>query len=97
MSTTPTQTRRPWRTVARTVFQALVSAAAMAPLVYQAATHDEPAAATGAVGVGLVIAGGVTRVMALPGVNAWLERFLPFLAPEPPAKTVGGEPLPGEE
>jgi hypothetical protein len=29
------------------------------------------------------ISAGVTRVMALPGVNAWLTRFLPFLAAEP--------------
>ena len=97
MSSTPTQIRRPWRAVARTVFQALVSASAMAPLVYQAATNDDPAAATGAVGVGLVVAGGVTRVMAIPGVNAWLERFVPFLAPDPQPKTGDAGQLPGEE
>lgn len=87
MSTTPTQVRRPWRAVVRTVFQALVALAAMAPVIYQAATNGDPARATGAVGVGLVIAAGVTRVMALPGVESFLQRFAPFLAaqPKPPA------------
>lgn len=80
---TPTQVRRPWRAVVRTAFQALVAIAPMAPVIYQAATNHNPAAATGAAGGVLVIAGGITRVMALPGVNAFIERYLPFLAPEP--------------
>lgn len=90
MTTTPTQVRRPWRAVARTVFQALVALAAMAPVIYQAATAADPARATGAVGVALVIAGGLTRVMSLPGVVRFLERFVPFLAPEPPATGATG-------
>jgi hypothetical protein len=97
MSTTPTQVRRPWRAVVRTVFQAVIALAAMAPVIYSAATNDDPAKATGAVGGALVIAAGITRVMAIPRVNALLERFLPFLAPDPPSKTTGGEQLPGEE
>ena len=76
----PTQTRYPWRAVARTAFQGGVSLAAMAPLIYSAANHHEPEAATGFVGGALVISAGITRVMALPGVNDWLRRFVPFLA-----------------
>jgi hypothetical protein len=85
VSSTPTQVRRPWRAVARTVFQALVALAAMLPVIYQAATADDPAKATGAAGGVLVIAAGLTRVMALPGVNAWLAKWAPFLAAEPKA------------
>lgn len=78
-----TQTKYPWRAVARTVFAGVVSAAAMAPLVYSAATEHDPAIATGWAGTGLAIAGGITRVMALPAVNAFLARFVPFLAASP--------------
>lgn len=81
--TTPTQVRRPWRTVARTVFQAVVALAAIAPFVYQAATNSDPARATGLLGVVLVVAASITRVMALPSVNGFLERFVPWLAAEP--------------
>lgn len=87
MSTTPTQVRRPWRTVVRTAFQSLVALAALAPVIYSACTNADAATATGALGGVLVVSAGVTRVMALPGVNAWLERFVPFLAAEP--KTPG--------
>lgn len=81
----PTQTRRPWRTTLRTVFQALVGLAALAPLV--AAGVEE---ATGYdvdgvrfVVVALAACAAVTRVMAIPRVDAWLQRFLPFLAADP--------------
>lgn len=81
--TEPTQVKRPWRTTARTVFQGLVGAAAIAAPVYEAATHHDPATAGGWAATGLAISAGVTRVMALPGVNSWLERFVPWLAAEP--------------
>src|SRR5690349_13583184 len=85
----PTQVKRPWRATARTVFQGVVGAAAMAGPVYGAATHHDPAAATGWAATGLAISAGVTRVMALPGVNEWLARFLPFLAPDKPERILG--------
>ena len=81
----PTQVRRPWRATARTAFQGLVGAASMAAPVYVAATHHDAGAATGWAATGLAISAGVTRVIALPGVNDWLVRFLPFLAAEPEA------------
>lgn len=81
----PTQVERPWRATLRTVFQALVALAALAPLV--AAALEE---ATGYdlegvpfVVVTLAICAGLTRVMALPQVEAFLQRFLPFLSAEP--------------
>ena len=85
----PTQVRRPWRATARTVFQGVVGAAAMAAPVYGAATHHDAAAASGWAASGLAISAGVTRVMAVPAVNVWLARFLPFLAPDDPNRILG--------
>lgn len=79
----PTQVRRPWRAVARTVFQALIGVAALAPAAYAAATQQDPAQAAGWAATGLAVSAAVTRVMALPGVEGWLERFVPFLAAQP--------------
>lgn len=82
---TPTQVRRPWRSTLRTVFQALVGFAALAPLL-AAAIED----ATGYdlqgvpfVVVALAICAAVTRIMAVPQVEAFLRRFLPFLSAAP--------------
>ena len=75
----PTQVRRPWRSVARTVFQALVALAAMWGLVV--ATLGLPDWAW--VSASLAVAGGITRVMALPAVEAFLRTYLPFLAAAP--------------
>lgn len=74
------QVRRPWRATARTVFQGAIGALAMLPLVVEASGLDETAApVAGAV----AISAGVTRVMALPAVELWLRRFVPWLAAEP--------------
>lgn len=81
-----TQSKYPWRAVARTVFQATVGLAAAWGLIVQAAGVDETVPV---VASSLAVAGGVTRVMAVPQVNAWLERFLPFLAATPRAKGEG--------
>ena len=85
----PTQVKRPWRAVVRTCFQAAVGAASMAPMVYEAATHHDAAQATGFAATGLAISAGLTRVMAVPAVNVFLARFLPFLAPDEPRKILG--------
>jgi hypothetical protein len=36
----------------------------------------------------LAVAGAITRVMALPGVNAWIESYVPWLAPEKTNETI---------
>lgn len=82
MSTHPTQVHRPWRATARTVFQAVIGLAAIWGLV----VHTLGLPAWGWVPLSLAVAAGVTRVMALPGVEAWLQRFLPFLAADPGQK-----------
>lgn len=88
VAVTPTQVRRPWRATVRTLFQATIAAAAASPIVYQAATTESPELATGAAGTFLAVAAAVTRVMALPVVEQFIRRFVPFLAAAPkPAHT----------
>ncbi|QNJ57082.1 holin [Gordonia phage Rabbitrun] len=65
------------RRTVRTVFQAAVAVAAALPLIVVAS--GIPATAAG-VGVALAVAGGVTRVMALPVVDELLHTYVPWLA-----------------
>ena len=70
-----TQTKHPWRATVRTALAVGLPLFAGAPLIYQAATLHDPAAATGVAGAVLAVAGGITRVMALPVVNTFLTRL----------------------
>lgn len=76
MSSRPTQVRHPWRAAIRTGFQVAVALATLIP--YVVAQAQIPA--VGAVGQVVAVAAGVARVMALPGVSMFLERFFPWLA-----------------
>lgn len=73
----PTQVQAPWTTTVRSAFQALVGLAAMFPFIVEASGVPEGAAW---VVVGTAISGAVTRIMALPQVNDFLRRFIPWLA-----------------
>lgn len=79
----PTQVQYPWRSSARTAFQVLVAAAAMWGVVVEAAGVDQ---ANTYIAATVTAAAGVNRVMALPAVNDFIARFLPWLAAEPKAK-----------
>ena len=88
-----TQSQHPWRATVRTILAVIVALAAMAPSIYTAATMGSPEAATGAAALALGIAAAITRIMALPGVESFFQRFLPWLAAgtktdEPPAGNV---------
>lgn len=72
-----TQTRHPWRATVRTVVQALVALAAMWGLLIEAAGLDPSAPVVAA---SVAVMGAVARVMALPQVDGWLARFVPWLA-----------------
>lgn len=74
----PTQVRRPWRATARTAVQALVAVAVLFPLLVETAGLDPQAFPWLAVPV--AVAAGFARVMALPQVDEFLRRFLPFLS-----------------
>ena len=75
-----TQGVHPWRATARTVFALVLALAAMAPLIYEAIAQADAEGATGAAAGALAIAGAITRVLALPAVEAFLARFVPWLA-----------------
>lgn len=74
------------RRTIRTVFQAVLSLAAAAPLLYSAVFSSDPAQATGALAVALGVAGAITRVMALPAVEDFLQRFVPWLSADEPVR-----------
>lgn len=73
----PTQVARPWRAVARTVFEVVVSFAAMWALIVEAIGLDP---GWQWVAGSLTVTGAITRVMALPAVETFLRRFVPWLA-----------------
>lgn len=76
----PTQTRHPWRATLRTVAAGAVSGAVVLPLVAdQLHLSNVPAVAAVVAGCG-----ALTRVLAMPAVDAWLLRFAPWLAAQPP-------------
>lgn len=75
----PTQIRHPWRATLRTAFAVLVALATLVPLVLN--DTGMPASALGAQVV--VVAGLITRVLAMPAVNAFLTSFAPWLAASP--------------
>lgn len=79
---TTTQARHPWRATVRTLFQGLVSLAVIAPLIVSAIEEATGWDVEGVPFVAFVLAGlaALARVMAIPGVEAWLRRFVPFLA-----------------
>lgn len=77
----------------RTILQAVVGLAAGLPLIL--AVSGIPATA-GGVAIVLAVAGGVTRVMALPTVEGWLDAIgLGFVTP-PAAPPVGTTGTPNE-
>lgn len=84
--TTPTQVRRPWRASLRTGFAVIIALAAMTPSLVAASGLDEtlrPVAGA------LAIAAAITRIMALPAVDEFLARFLPWLAADPDPEPAG--------
>lgn len=76
-----TQSRYPWRATVRTAFAIVVGGASLLPEV-ATATH---LGTTGTIGQVLVVAGAVTKFMANPRVEQFLQVYLPWLAPVPPA------------
>lgn len=77
--TPATQTKHPWRATVRTVLAAIVAFLPFLPeVVHQFGADSLPWVA------GIVAAAGaVTRVLAMPGVDGWLRKYLPFLAAQP--------------
>ena len=94
MSSTPTQVQYPRRATIRSGFQAFVGACVLVPSIVAAVDsvpgvdfEHGPAWAVAGVAVVTGTAAAVTRVMAIPGVNEWIARYAPLLAPEPKDKS----------
>lgn len=68
------------RRVVRTVVALLGSLAALLPVVVVTAGLDKVPALAPYVAGAVAVAAAVTRVLALPQVDAFLARFLPWLA-----------------
>jgi Na+/H+ antiporter NhaB len=79
VTTEPTQVKHPTRATFRTIVQGLIALAAVLPLIF--ATAGVPPVGIAAILIG--IAGAITRVMAVPAVEDFLEKYLPFLAAKP--------------
>lgn len=77
-----TQETHPWRATVRTWFAIVVSFAALWPVLVETAGFS----GEGWVATSVVVSGAVTRVMALPAVNEFIDRFLPWLAADPVEK-----------
>ncbi|AKC03047.1 holin [Gordonia phage Gsput1] len=75
----PTQVNHGARATVRTVFAVLVAVATLVPYVLAEAHVDATVLGAQAIAV----AGAVTRIMALPQVNDFIVRFVPWLAAEP--------------
>ena len=76
----PTQAAYPWRATVRTVFQAVIALLAAAPVLFATAGLD---GSVGAAATFLAVSAAVTRFMALPVVNEFIERYVPWLAAQP--------------
>ena len=86
----PTQVQNPGRAVVRTVFAAIVGLAVLSPAITpglvdwareNAGILPEWVVPTVvAVNAAVVAAAAlITRILAVPGVNAWLEKYIPIL------------------
>ncbi len=75
----PTQTAHPWRATIRTIAAATVGLLSLLP--YALADVNVPT--EGLVAQALAFMAAVTRVLALPQVNAWVTEWAPWLAPTP--------------
>jgi hypothetical protein len=74
-----TQSRHPWRATVRTIFAAAVALLTLLPVIAMTAGIDT----VPAVAQVLLVAGAVTRILALPGVEKWMELYIPWLAASP--------------
>jgi hypothetical protein len=74
-----TQSRHPWRATIRTVFAAAVALLTLLPVIAATAGVDT----VPAIAQVLVVAGAVTRVLALPDVERFMELYIPWLAASP--------------
>jgi hypothetical protein len=74
----PTQVTNSWRATFRTVFAAVLGVASIVPAVLAEVGLDATVLGAQAIAV----TGAVTKIMALPGVNVFIQTYIPWLAAE---------------
>lgn len=79
-----TQSNYPWRATARTAFAVLVALATLIPLVVSHLYADS-SAVPAALAQAVVFAAAVTRLLATPAVEIFLQKFAPWLSAAPAA------------
>lgn len=94
----PVSSEQPWRRVVRTVFQFTLALAALLVAIGDDLTATFPQLAP-YIAAAVGIAAGITRVMLLPQVEAFLEHWVPWLAADesPTGSFWSANKLPGEE
>ena len=75
----PSQVRRPWRTTVRTVMVATVGLIPLLPDI----ARELDIATIPAVASVLAIIAAITRIVAIPEVDAWLDEWFPWLSADP--------------
>jgi len=76
LTNTPTQVKRPWRATFRTVVQGSIALATLLPYILSNFHVNAEGKAAQVIAVLAV----VTRVMADPKVEAFLQKYAPWLA-----------------
>lgn len=90
-----TQAQYPWRAVARTMLAAIISLATLVPSIVAALDVDVsqvPPWVAGLLACAVGVAGAVTRVLAIPAVEAWLRKYIGGLAAAPTLQPPAGDP-----
>jgi hypothetical protein len=82
----PTQVRHPNRATVRTIVQGILAFAAILPIIITTAGISPALPWVAAV---IAVTGAITRVMAIPAVNEFIENYIPFLAAKPVAEIEG--------
>lgn len=76
-----TQVANPWRTLLRSVLQFIITAATLIPYVEPFLRGELPGSSAAiAAGQALAVYSFVVRLMAIPQVEAFLQRYAPILA-----------------
>lgn len=83
-----TQVRYPWRASVRTAIAAGAAALIAFPDIARVLSIENLPGVALIMGISLAL----TRVLALPSVDAWLNRYAPWVAATPPADTDSPEP-----
>lgn len=85
-STETTQARNPWAAVRRTLLACVGLLVALAPAAPDIVRSFGLSVTIPWVATGLAVAGGITRLLAVPAVERWMREHVRSFAAAPPPK-----------